>query len=67
MRCVGLPVFLRYGETSMICVLNERAQARNLGGTAKAAFRPKAGREAAFLRSGGVNDSDETQRSGDSD
>ena len=43
MRCVGLPVFLRYGETSMICVLNERAQARNLGGTAKAAFRPKAG------------------------
>ena len=30
-------------------VLNERAQARNLGGTAKAAFRPKAGREAAFL------------------
>ena len=43
MRCVGLPVFLRYGETSMIVVLNERAQARNLGGTAKAAFRPKAG------------------------
>ena len=51
----------------MIVVLNERAQARNLGGTAKAAFRPKAGRKAAFLRSGGVNDSDETQRSGDSD
>ena len=67
MRCVGLPVFLRYGETSMIVVLNERAQARNLGGTAKAAFRPKAGRKADFLRSGGVNDSDETQRSGDSD
>ena len=47
--CVGLPVFLRYRETSMMVVLNERAQARNLGGTAKAAFRPKAGREAAFL------------------
>ena len=75
----------------MICVLNERAQARNLGGTAKAAFRPKAGRRAAFFNIGGlrvlsavqggmmrgarygcgdqkgVNDSDETQRSGDSD
>ena len=33
----------------MMVVLNERAQARNLGGTAKAAFRPKAGREAAFF------------------
>ena len=41
MRCVGLPVFLRYGETSMICVLNERAQARNLGGTADKKIRPK--------------------------
>lgn len=27
----------------------ERAQARNLGGTAEAAFRPKAGCEAAFF------------------
>ena len=41
--------FFGYVDHQTQVVLNERAQARNLGGTAKAAFRPKAGREAAFL------------------
>ena len=48
--CVGLPVFPPLqGRTSMMVVLNERAQARNLGGTAKAAFRPKAGARGCFF------------------
>ena len=47
----------------MHIVPGERAQARNLGGTAEAAFRPKRGREAAFLELEGVKEEDETQRS----
>ena len=39
---VGLPDAHRYRGQGML-VPGERAQARNLGGTAKAAFRPKAG------------------------
>jgi len=57
LRSVGLPDSRRYpgeGIAAGGLVPDERAQARNLGGTAEAAFRPKRGREAAFLGLKGV-------------
>ena len=38
--CVGLPVFLRYGETSMFCSSMSVRSARNLGGYRESSLSP---------------------------